>query len=115
MTPDGIVHDSKREADRWCYLKMLATAGEIFELQRQVPYELIPTQREKTKRYGKRGQRLADADRLVERPCIYIADFVYKDKDGNMVVEDAKGVRTEAYIIKRKLMLHVHKIRVREV
>ena len=50
-----------------------------------------------------------------ERPVDYIADFVYRDKDGNEVVEDVKGVRTRVYVIKRKLMLWRHGIRIREV
>ena len=44
-----------------------------------------------------------------------IADFVYKDKNGVLVVEDTKGVRTADYVIKRKLMLWVHKIRIKEI
>ena len=45
----------------------------------------------------------------------YIADFRYVDHEGNVVVEDTKGVKTPVYILKRKLMLRVHGIRVREV
>lgn len=46
----------------------------------------------------------------------YVADFVYIDKrSGEKIVEDTKGFKTKDYIIKRKLMLHVHKIRIREV
>ena len=37
------------------------------------------------------------------------------DKDGNEVVEDAKGHRTAEYILKRKMMLHFHGIRLHEV
>jgi hypothetical protein len=53
---------------------------------------------------------------VVERECSYIADFVYHDvKSGNLIVEDAKGFKTEKYIIKKKLMLWVHGIRIKEV
>ena len=52
--------------------------------------------------------------KLLERECAYIADFVYTE-NGKIVVEDTKGLRTKDYIIKRKLMLYVHNIRVREV
>ena len=52
--------------------------------------------------------------KVIEKPVSYTADFVYKE-NGETVVEDAKGVRTDKYIIKRKLMLWVHGIRVREV
>lgn len=100
ITIDGITFDSRKEANRWMELKLLERAGEITDLQRQVKYELIPSQRIKGK--------------VVERPCKYVADFVYKE-NGKTIVEDTKGVRTEGYIIKRKLMLQVHGIMIREV
>ena len=54
--------------------------------------------------------------RLLERKVTYVADFVYTDAEtGENIVEDAKGVRTKDYIIKRKLMLAVHSIKVKEV
>lgn len=92
--------DSRHEADRWVELMMLARAGRITNLERQVPFELIPAQR----RDGK----------LVERPVKYIADFVYEE-NGETVVEDAKGMKTKEYIIKRKLMLYEYGIQIREV
>lgn len=53
---------------------------------------------------------------LLERSVKYIADFVYTDKaTGQTVVEDTKGVRTKEYIIKRKLMLYLHGIRIKEI
>ena len=106
------VYDSCKEACRWCELCLLARAGEISDLKRQVPYNLIPPQREPDTAGARGGVK---PGRLIERGVDYIADFVYRDKAGNTVVEDAKGVRTKEYIIKRKLMLWVHGIRVREV
>ena len=53
--------------------------------------------------------------KLVEREVKYIADFTYITKDGKFVVEDTKGIRTDVYRIKRKLMLQVHGIQIREV
>jgi hypothetical protein len=50
----------------------------------------------------------------LERECSYVADFVFQE-NGKMVVEDTKGVKTKDYIIKRKLMLYVHGIRIKEV
>lgn len=79
---------------------LLERAGAIQNLQRQVKYQLIPSQR--------------IAGKVVERACSYVADFVY-DRDGETVVEDTKGVKTPEYIIKRKLMLWVHGIRIREI
>lgn len=90
--------------------------GEIINLQRQVKYVLIPPQHETYERYGKKGQRLKDGHKTIEKECAYIADFQYHDaKTGKLVVEDTKGVRTKDYIIKRKLMLWVHGIRIIEV
>ena len=51
----------------------------------------------------------------LDSPLLYYADFVYKDKEGVLHVEDTKGFKTKDYIIKRKLMLHVHGIRIHEV
>lgn len=92
--PDGQVFDSQKEYNRWCDLRLLERAGRISGLRRQVCYELIP----------KQG---------TMRACSYIADFVYQEK-GKLVVEDCKGYRTEAYKIKKKLMLWVHGIRIKE-
>lgn len=100
VTVDGIAFDSRKEAARWRELSLLERAGKIAGLQRQVRYELIPSQ----KMDGK----------VVERPVHYVADFVYQE-DGQTVVEDTKGVKTKDYILKRKMMLHVHGIRIREI
>ena len=51
----------------------------------------------------------------TERAVTYTADFVYKDKTGREIVEDSKGMKTQQYIIRRKLMLYVHGIEVKEV
>lgn len=98
---DGIVFDSKKEARRYQELKLFEKAGVIKDLERQVKFVLIPAQRINGK--------------VAERECSYIADFVYKDKEGNTIVEDTKGFRTADYIIKRKLMLYVHGIKIVEV
>lgn len=98
---DGIVFDSKKEARRYQELKLFEKAGVISDLQTQVKFVLIPAQRINGK--------------VVERECSYVADFVYLDEAGKKVVEDTKGVKTKDYIIKRKLMLWVHFIRIKEV
>lgn len=116
MTSDGIEHDSQAEAKRWIQLKLLERAGEITDLKRQVKYVLIPAQYETIERYSMKGKRLKDGTKLIEKECAYIADFVYTDwKTGQVVVEDTKGFKTKDYIIKRKLMLWVHNIKLREV
>lgn len=116
---DGETFDSKREANRYFELKLLLKAGEIRDLKMQVKYLLIPAQYETYERYGKKGQRLKDGQRLLEKECAYIADFVYHDAHtGELVVEDVKSEATkkkESYIIKRKLMLWVLGIRIKEI
>lgn len=111
---DGIRFDSRREAKEWSRLRSLEEVGEISSLRRQVPYTLIKAHREPDMT-GPRGG--VKKGKLIERPCVYIADFVYIDKDGNEVVEDvkSKATRTPEYIIKRKLMLDRLGIRIKEV
>lgn len=94
-------YDSRKEHRRANELRLMQRAGLISNLREQVSYELIPAQR------GADGK-------VLEHACNYIADFVYTDKDGKTVVEDTKGMRTDVYRIKRKLMLHVHGIRISE-
>ena len=114
---DGSVFDSRKEARRWGELSLLLRAGKITDLDRQVKFELIPAQYETYERYGKNGQRLKDGTRLVERAAIYTADFVYTDENGVRVIEDTKSqaTRTEAYILRRKLMSARYKIKIKEV
>ena len=95
------IFDSEKEYRRWCELRLMERAGVITDLQRQVKYELIPQQKD-------------EKGKILEKACCYVADFVYKEK-GKTIVEDTKGMRTKEYVIKRKLMLRVHGIRVREV
>ena len=108
---DGITFDSLKEARRFRELRLLETAGEISDLQTQVKFVLIPAQYE-PESIGKRGG--VKRGKLIERECCYVADFVYT-KDGKKVVEDTKGFRTTDYIIKRKMMLYIHGIRIQEV
>lgn len=113
---DGIFFDSKKEARRYAELKMLLKVGAISDLELQKPFELIPAQYEPVARYGKNGKRLKDGKKCIEKSCVYKADFVYIDNEtGQQVVEDTKGMRTTDYIIKRKLMLYVHGIKIKEI
>lgn len=108
----GQKFDSQREAARWQELLLLQRAGKISGLRRQVPFLLIPAQR----RTAWDSSKQEFITRCVERKCTYIADFVYTEAaTGKEVVEDAKGVKTPEYIIKRKLMLERLNIRVKEV
>lgn len=117
---DGIKFDSKKEALRYKELKMLERAGIIHDLQRQVKYTLIPAQYELTGEVYTKGKDKGKPKkgRLIERECAYYADFVYMQND-NTIVEDVKGYRDgQAYnlfVIKRKLMLYVHGIIIKEL
>lgn len=116
ITIDGQTFDSKKEARRYSELLLLQKAGQISDLRTQKSFLLIPAQYESYERYGKKGQRLEDGRRCVERAVEYRADFVYTE-NGQLVVEDTKSpaTRTKDYIIKRKLMLHKYGIKIREV
>lgn len=103
--------DSKKEKRRYEQLLLMERAGQVSDLKRQVPFLLIPAQREPDTR-GPRGGTMKG--KVIERAVQYIADFTYI-KDGVVCVEDTKGVRTPEYIIKRKLMLQVYGIQIREV
>jgi len=117
---DGMTFDSRKEADRYRYLRDLQAKGLISGLRCQVRYELIPAQYEPTGDVYRSGPRKGQHKmRLAERPVAYIADFVYNDGAGDLIVEDVKGFKgSKAYdlfAIKRKLMRYVHGIEVKEV
>lgn len=100
---NGIPFDSKKESARYLELKMLQTLGDIRDLQLQVSFEVVPSVRLNN---GKKQQAVN-----------YIADFVYRF-DGLTVVEDVKSEITRklpVYILKKKLMKHVHNIEISEV
>lgn len=101
ITVDGHTFDSKKEARRYKELKYLESLRMITDLRLQEPFVLVPAQKR--------------ADGKTERAVSYRADFTYYDYDGNYVVEDVKGVRTAEYKIKRKLMLQVYGITIKEV
>lgn len=96
-TVDGITFDSRKEASYWQELKHRERAGEITEIVRQAKIELIP----KTAKF---------------RACYYIADFVYTDKKtGKTVYIDVKGMQTDVYKLKKKLLYWRHGIEITEV
>lgn len=92
---NGITFASKHEASRYKELRLLEQAGEITNLRLQVPYILFPE--------DEHGRALK-----------YIADFVYNDDTGALVVEDAKGHPTDVYKIKRRLMAELKGIKIKE-
>ena len=96
---------SNKEKNRGAVLELIQRQGLISGLQKQVVYDLIPAQ------YGiVNGKK-----RCIERACTYRADFVYFDeKLKELVVEDSKGFKTKDYIVRRKLMLFLHGIKIKE-
>lgn len=88
----GMSFDSKRESERYLVLRDKLNKGEIAELQLQPVFELQPA--------------FTDGMGKKHRPITYVADFTYHDlKNKVWVVEDAKGFKTEKYMIKKKLFL----------
>ncbi len=112
----GMTFDSRKELRRYHELELLQRAGAISDLKRQARFELIPAQREEPTEQYKRGPKKGEfkPGKVIEQATYYIADFVYNENN-KTIVEDAKGVRTKDYIVKRKLMLWIHGIRIREV
>lgn len=117
----GFVFDSRKEARRYNELLLLERAGAIQDLQRQVPFELIPAQYEEipTGEFYKRGELKGQPKMkrvCIEKSVVYNADFVYYERC-KKVVEDTKSetTKTKDYIIKRKLMLYLYGIKIREV
>ena len=103
---DGMSFDSMKESARWAELKLLQRAGQIYELRRQVVFEIIPTQRDEA------------TGELVEKCARYVADFVYRDAfTHKLIVEDvkSKATKTPEFILKRKLMHYRFGIRIKEV
>ena len=115
------VFDSELEWGRYLFLSNRQKEGEISGLRRQVEYLLIPAQ------YGTEIRHLKTKDKevrvLLERPCSYIADFVY-ERNGKTIVEDCKGedkkykgkrfsTQTADFKIKKKLMLYIHNIQIK--
>lgn len=84
---DNIKFDSVLEANRYQELKLLQRAKQISNLRLQVPFLL----QEGFKKNGK-----------THRKIEYIADFVYEE-NGQTIVEDTKGMKTETFKIKQKL------------
>lgn len=113
---NGIEFDSRKEAVRYQELRLLERAGKISGLRLQEEFILIPSQREASTEVYKSGPQKGrrKPGKLLEKECSYIADFCYTE-NGEIVVEDTKGFRTEVYKIKRKLMLERYGIRIREI
>lgn len=86
---DGVTYDSKKEARRAAELNLMLKNGEIITLARQVRFRLT-------------------------KGIEYVADFVYTTKDGEQIIEDVKGMKTDVYKLKKKLMKELRGIEILE-
>ena len=101
---NGQSFDSKKESRRHAELFLMQKSGVISDLEAQKKFLLIDNQ------YDENGK-------CTERKVSYIADFYYIDADGKPVVEDTKSEITRklpSYILKRKMLLFFHGIRIKE-
>lgn len=88
-TYKGIRFDSKKECQYFIYLEALEAQGMISELKRQVRFTLQPS-------FKHQGKTI--------RAITYVADFTYVDSDGKYHIIDTKGVKTDVYLLKKKIM-----------
>ena len=100
---NGIKFDSKKEATEYVKLKHDLDTGKIKTLRLQVPFKLLPKQSDTI------------TGKLIERAVVYKADFVVKELNNSETIIDVKGIRTQLYILKRKLMLFVYDIKIKEI
>lgn len=93
---DGIVFDSGREAARYVALRKDEERGRIRGLRLQYVFPLV-----------------IDGVYITT----YTSDFQYEERSGDkwvQITEDSKGKRTEAYMIRKRLMRAIHGITIRE-
>ena len=92
-TINGITFDSKWESERYLYLKSLEKAGRIKDLELQPRYNILVND---------------------QKICAYVADFKYNKENADgiweHIVEDAKGVETPEFKLKKKLMKAIFNI-----
>ena len=111
ITIDNITFDSTGEGLRYKELKLLEKTGQITDLQLQKKFIIVPEIREPDT-VGPRGG--GKKGKLIQSAAYYIADFVYYDKNGELIVEDFKGFKTDLYKLKKKLMKYIYDIDIKE-
>jgi hypothetical protein len=98
-TVDGLRFMSKRESLRYSLLKIRLTLGEIHDLVCQPRFPLYYVKPE-------------DGEMILI--CTYVADFQYIER-GELKIEDAKGMRTSTYVLKKKLFESQYGMPIHEV
>ena len=92
---DGITFDSKKEAERYGFLKILEKAGEITDLILQHPFTFT-----------------IDGVKMFT----YKSDFMYYDKaQAKIIIEDVKGMKTPIYKLKKKIIEKHYNIKITEI
>lgn len=98
---NGIKFDSIKEKNYYITLKLLEQSGQIKDLELQKEYVLIP-------KFEVNGK--------IYRKTSYFADFTFvSTKDDRIHVVDTKGVKTDVYKLKKKLMIYKYKIEIEEI
>lgn len=87
---DNIKFASKKEAKRYRELLLLKNSGEVLFFLRQVPFHLPG------------GVK-------------YLCDFMVFWNDGNVTIEDVKGVKTPMYILKKKQVEEIYPVKIMEI
>ena len=117
VTIDGICFDSGSEGQYYLVLKDLLQEGKIANLERQVPFEVIPEVWEERIKHLKTKDKVEK--KRIQQATYYIADFVYDDLEtGEHVVVDVKSEATRSdpvYRLKNKMMLAYNGIKIKEV
>ena len=91
---DGILFDSQMESYYYLYLKELKEQGVVVDFKLQPVFIL-------QEGFSKDGKRI--------QPIKYIADFEVTYNDGHVEIIDVKGKITEAFRIKRKILLYKYR------
>ncbi len=87
---DGIIFSSKKEAKRYEELKLLQSAGEVLFFLDQVPFRLPG------------GVK-------------YRCDFLVFWADGTCTIEDVKGMKTDMYNTKKKILEALYPVEIKEI
>jgi hypothetical protein len=93
---DGILFDSRKEANRYSELKHLEKVGDISHLELQPKFFL----------FGSKGPVLMKSDRYPNgRRATWRGDFAYFcSRRNKRICEDVKGMRTDMYLLKKAIV-----------
>lgn len=114
---EGVVYDSKKEKDRYIFLRDAENKGVIKDLKRQVTFQLVPAKKKEYVKHLKTKDKIVSV--TLQRPITYTADFSFiRVSDGEYVVEDVKASKfllTDKYILKKKMLYAFQDILIKEV